>query len=75
MEQNTFKKILNILYPHLKIVNYTLFERFEVGENGEFGNKIAPAIFVEVVGESEITHIGADMTRMTGLDVVVDKFN
>jgi hypothetical protein len=50
MEQKKFEKILNSLYPDLKIVDYALFERFEVSEDGGFTNKITPAIFVTVKG-------------------------
>lgn len=76
MEQKKFEKVLHTLYPDLKIVNYSLFERFEVDDNGEFTNKITPAIFVEVKGEFESigVSIGEDISRMTGIEVVVDKF-
>ena len=76
MEQKKFEKVLHTLYSDLKIVNYSLFERFEVDDNGEFTNKITPAIFVEVKGEFESigVSIGEDISRMTGIEVVVDKF-
>jgi hypothetical protein len=76
MEQKTFEKILHILYPNLKITNYKLFERFEVDDNGTFTDKISPAIFVEVIGKTENYNIsiGDEMSKWTGLEVVVDKF-
>jgi hypothetical protein len=77
MEQKKFEKILNILYPNLKVTNYKLFERFEVNSNGEFTENISPAIFVEVKGKTENygISIGDDMSRMIGFEVVVDKFD
>jgi len=76
MEQKKFEKILHTLYPDLKIVNYSLFERYEIGVDGKFDNKIRPAIFVEVKGKFESigVSIGEDISRMTGIEVVVDKF-
>ena len=76
MEKKKFEKILNSLYPGLKITDYSLFERFEVDDNGGFTNKITPAIFVEVKGKFETAgvSIGEDIRRMTGIEVVVDKF-
>ena len=76
MEQKKFEKILHSLYPDLEIMEYSLFERFEVDDNGEFTNKITPAIFVEVKGKFESigVSIGEDISRMTGIEVVVDKF-
>ncbi len=76
MEQKKFEKILHSLYPDLEIMGYSLFERFEVDDNGEFTNKMTPAIFVEVKGkfESVSVSIGEDISRMTGIEVVVDKF-
>jgi hypothetical protein len=77
MEQKKFEKILNSLYPDLKIVDYALFERFEVSEDGGFTNKITPAIFVTVKGDFESigVNIGEDVSRMTGIEVVIDKFD
>jgi hypothetical protein len=75
MEKKKFEKILNALHPDLKIVNYSLFERYDIGDDGEFTNKISPAIFVEVVGKSDTNNIGEDITRMTGIEVIVDKFD
>jgi len=77
MKQKKFEKILHTLYPDLKVVDYTLFERYDVGEDGGFTNKITPAIFVEVSGkfESAGVSIGEDISRMTGIEVVVDKFD
>jgi len=76
MNQKKFEKVLHILYPDLEITEYSLFERFEVDDNGGFTNKMTPAIFVEVKGEFENigVSIGEDISRMTGIDVVVDKF-
>jgi hypothetical protein len=73
MEQKKFEKVLHILYPDLKIVKYSLFERYELGEDGKFDN-IRPVIFAEVIGKSDNKNIGEDITRMTGIEVVVDKF-
>jgi hypothetical protein len=75
MEQKKFEKILHTLHPDLEIVNYSLFERYVIGDDGKFDNKIRPAIFVEVVGKSDTMNIGEDITRMTGIEVVVDKFD
>ena len=77
MEQKKFEKILHSLYPDLEIVDYTLFERYDVGEDGKFENKITSAIFVAVKGkfESAGVSIGEDISRMTGIEVVVDKFD
>jgi hypothetical protein len=76
MEQKRFEKILHSLYPDLKVVDYALFERYDVGEDGLFENKITSAIFVTVKGEFESAgvSIGEDVSRMTGIEVVVDKF-
>lgn len=76
MEQKRFEKILHSLYPDLKVVDYDLFERYDVGEDGLFENKITSAIFVTVKGEFESAgvSIGEDVSRMTGIEVVVDKF-
>jgi hypothetical protein len=76
MEQKRFEKILHSLYPDLKVVDYALFERYDVGEDGLFENKITSAIFVVVKGkfESSGVSIGEDISRMTGIEVVVDKF-
>ena len=72
MEQKKFEKILNSLYPNLEVVDYSLFDRYEVGEDGLFENKITPAIYVVVKGEFESTgvSIGEDITRMTSINVV-----
>lgn len=77
MEQKKFEKILHSLYPDLEVVDYTLFERYDVGEDGKFENKITSAIFVAVKGkfESAGVSIGEDISRMTGIEVVVDKFD
>jgi hypothetical protein len=77
MEQKKFEKILHTLYPDLKIVNYSLLERYDIGDDGEFNNKINPAIFVEVVGKSDSYgfSISEDIRRMTGIEVVIDKFD
>ena len=77
MEQKKFEKILHLLYPDLEIVDYTLFERYDIGEDGKFDNKITSAIFVVVKGkfESAGVSISEDITRMTGIEVVVDKFD
>jgi hypothetical protein len=77
MEQNKFEKILHSLYPDLKVMDYTLFERYDIGENGQFENKMTSAIFVTVKGEFESigVSIGEDISRMTGIDVVIDKFD
>jgi hypothetical protein len=76
MEQKRFEKILHSLYPDLKVVDYALFERYDVGEDGLFENKITSAIFVVVKGkfDSAGVSIGEDISRMTGIEVVVDKF-
>jgi hypothetical protein len=76
MEQKKFEKILNLLYPDLKVMDYALFERYDVGEDGKFENKISSAIFVVVKGKFESigVSISEDITRMTGIEVVVDKF-
>jgi len=77
MEQKKFEKILHLLYPDLEIVDYTLFERYDIGEDGKFDNKITSAIFVVVKGkfESAGVSISEDISRMTGIEVVVDKFD
>jgi hypothetical protein len=77
MEQNKFEKILHSLYPDLKVMDYTLFERYDIGENGQFENKMTSAIFVTVKGEFESigVSIGEDISRMTGIEVVIDKFD
>lgn len=77
MEQNKFEKILHSLYPDLKVMDYTLFERFDIGEDGQFENKMTSAIFATVKGEFESVgvSIGEDISRMTGIDVVIDKFD
>lgn len=76
MEQKRFEKILHSLYPDLKVVDYALFERYDVGEDGLFENKITSAIFVTVKGkfDSAGVSIGEDISRMTGIEVVIDKF-
>jgi hypothetical protein len=76
MEQKKFEKILNSLYPNLEVMDYTLFDRYDVGEDGLFENKITPAIYVVVKGEFESAgvSIDEDISRMTGIEVVVDKF-
>jgi hypothetical protein len=76
MEQKKFEKILNSLYPDLEVMDYTLFDRYDVGEDGKFENKITSAIFVTVKGKFESigVSIDEDITRMTGIEVVVDKF-
>lgn len=76
MEQKKFEKILHLLYPDLEVMDYSLFERYDVGEDGKFENKITSAIFVTVKGEFESAgvSIGEDISRMTGIEVVVDKF-
>jgi hypothetical protein len=76
MEQKRFEKILHSLYPDLKVVDYALFERYDVGEDGLFENKITSAIFVIVKGkfDSAGVSIGEDISRMTGIEVVIDKF-
>jgi hypothetical protein len=76
MEQKKFEKVLHTLYPDLKIVNYFLFEKYDIGDDGKFDNKIRPAIFVTVKGKTENygISIGEDISRMTGIEVVVDKF-
>jgi hypothetical protein len=76
MEQKRFEKILHSLYPDLEVVDYALFERYDVGEDGLFENKITSAIFVIVKGEFESAgvSIGEDISRMTGIEVVIDKF-
>ena len=76
MEQKKFERILYGLFPNLKIIDYKLWERYEVDENGEFIKPNSPAIFVEVTGEIEpVVNIGEHITRMTGLEVIIDKFN
>ena len=77
MEQKKFEKILNLLYPDLKVMDYALFERYDVGEDGKFENKISSAIFVVVKGKFESigVSISEDITRMTGIEVVIDKFD
>ena len=76
MEQKKFEKILYSLYPDLEVMDYTLFERYDVGEDGQFENKITSAIFVIVKGkfDSAGVSIGEDISRMTGIEVVIDKF-
>jgi hypothetical protein len=76
MEQKRFEKILHSLYPNLEVADYTLFERYDVGEDGKFENKMTSAIFVVVKGEfkSSGVSIGEDISRMTGIEVVIDKF-
>jgi len=76
MEQKRFEKILNSLYPNLKVTSYQLWDRFTVDDNGEFKEPQSPGIFVEVAGEFESSgvSIGEDISRMTGIEVVVDKF-
>jgi hypothetical protein len=76
MEQKRFEKILHSLYPDLKVMDYTLFERYDIGEDGQFENKMTSAIFVTVKGKfgSIGVSISEDITRMTGIEVVVDKF-
>ena len=75
MEQKRFEKILHSLYPDLEVVDYALFERYDVGEDGLFENKITSAIFVIVKGEFQSTgvSIGEDISRMANIEVVVDK--
>ena len=77
MEQKKFEKILRSLYPDLEVMDYSLFERYDVGEDGKFENKITSAIFVTVKGEFESAgvSIGEDISRMNGIEVVVDKFD
>lgn len=75
MEQKKFERILNGLFPSLKIIDYKLWERYEVDDDGKFIIPNKPAIFVEVTGEIESgVNIGEHITRMTGIEVVVDKF-
>jgi hypothetical protein len=76
MEQKRFEKILHSLYPDLEVMDYTLFERYDVGEDGQFENKMTSAIFVTVKGEFQSTgvSIGEDISRMANIEVVVDKF-
>jgi hypothetical protein len=76
MEQKKFEKILHSLYPDLEVMDYTLFERYDVGEDGQFQNKMTSAIFVTVKGEfqSSGVSIGEDISRMANIEVVVDKF-
>jgi hypothetical protein len=76
MEQKKFEKILHSLYPDLEVMDYTLFERYDVGEDGQFENKMTSAIFVTVKGEFQSTgvSIGEDISRMANIEVVVDKF-
>jgi hypothetical protein len=74
MEQKKFEKILSILYPDIKIVNYELWERFETNYNGDFITPINSAIFVEVIGESKSgLDMSEDLSRITGFEVTVDK--
>ena len=77
MEQKKFEKILHSLYPDLEVMDYTLFERYDVGEDGQFENKLTSAIFVSVKGKFESigVSIGEDISRMTGIEVVIDKFD
>jgi hypothetical protein len=77
MEQKRFEKILHSLYPDLKVMDYTLFERYDIGEDGQFENKITSAIFVTVKGKFESigVSVGEDISRMTGIEVVIDKFD
>jgi hypothetical protein len=49
MEQNKFEKILHSLYPDLKVMDYTLFERYDIGENGQFENKMNLKVLVLVL--------------------------
>jgi hypothetical protein len=76
MEQTKFEKILHSLYPNLVVMDYALFERYDVGEDGLFEKKMSSAIFVTVKGKTENygISIGEDISRMTGIDVIVDKF-
>ena len=76
MEQKKFEKILHSLYPDLEVMDYTLFEKYDVGEDGQFENKMTSAIFVTVKGEFQSTgvSIGEDISRMANIEVVVDKF-
>jgi hypothetical protein len=76
MEQKRFEKILNSLYPNLKVTSYQLWDRFTVDDNGEFKDPQSPGIFVEVKGEFQSigVSIGEDISRMTGIEVVIDKF-
>ena len=76
MEQKKFEKILHSLYPDLEVMDYTLFERYDVGEDGQFQNKMTSAIFVTVKGEFQSTGVssGEDISRMANIEVVVDKF-
>ena len=76
MEQKRFEKILHSLYPDLEVMDYTLFDRYDVGEDGQFENKMTSAIFVTVKGEFQSTgvSIGEDISRMANIEVVVDKF-
>ena len=75
MEQKKFEKILHSLYPDLEVMDYALFERYDVGEDGQFENKITSAIFVTVKGEFQSTgvSIGEDISRMANIEVVVNK--
>jgi hypothetical protein len=75
MKQANFEKLLNILFPELKLIEYLVFERFECYENGRFTNKIAPAIFIKVYGKYELTETdySEELTRWTGFNVSVDK--
>jgi hypothetical protein len=77
MEQKKFEKILHSLYPELEVMDYTLFERYDIGEDGQFENKITSAIFVTVKGKFESigVSIGEDISRMTGIEVIIDKFD
>ena len=76
MEQKKFEKVLHSLYPDLEVADYTLFERYDVGEDGKFENKMTSAIFVVVKGKFEGYgfSIGEDIRRMTGIEVIVDTF-
>ena len=76
MEQKKFEKILNSLYPNLKVISYQLWDRYTMGDDGEFVKPQKPAIFVEVKGDDGVSigsMIGEDISRMTGLEVILDK--
>jgi hypothetical protein len=74
MEQKKFEKILNILYPDIKIVSYGLWDKFTMNDDGEFTKPINPTIFVEVMGESKSgLDMSDDLSRITGFDIIVDK--
>jgi len=77
MEQKKFEKILHSLYPNLTITDYQLWDRYTVDDDGKFVKPKSPAIFVEVKGEFENVgvSIGEDISRMTGIEVVIDKFD